>query len=228
MPPTPDIATAATQQLLDALAERPDASAAELADAAGIGRSTASKLLVTLAAQGRALRRPGGHQGGRRTPERWTLITTTATTRDTTAASPALAATPAPRLLMSTGPRRHRAGWGLASSRSWWRRAWPSGRTSRCRPRRSPRRWTARPVRSPTPSRPWPARDASFRPRPTRAAMSSPLPATLLPRPIDRPPPSRWHPDHRPAARRRPASPRPPRSWWRSWWRPLPMSCVDP
>lgn len=97
MPPTPDIATAATQQLLDALAERPDASAAELADAAGIGRSTASKLLVTLAAQGRVLRRPGGHQGGRRTPERWTLITTTATTRDTTAASPALAATPAPQ-----------------------------------------------------------------------------------------------------------------------------------
>ena len=98
MPPTPDIATAATQQLLDALAERPDASAAELADAAGIGRSTASKLLVTLAAQGRVLRRPGGHQGGRRTPERWTLITTTATTRDTTAASPALAAAaPAPQ-----------------------------------------------------------------------------------------------------------------------------------
>jgi predicted transcriptional regulator len=97
MPPTPDIATAATQQLLDALAERPDASAAELADAAGIGRSTASKLLVTLAAQGRALRRRGGHQGGRRTPERWTLITTTATTRDTTAASPALAATSSPQ-----------------------------------------------------------------------------------------------------------------------------------
>jgi len=95
MPPTPDIATAATQQLLDALAERPDASAAELADAAGIGRSTASKLLVTLAAQGRVLRRPGGHQGGRRTPERWTLITTTATTWDTTVASTARPATPA-------------------------------------------------------------------------------------------------------------------------------------
>ena len=95
MPPTPDIATAATQQLLDALAERPDASAAELADAAGIGRSTASKLLVTLAAQGRVLRRPGGHQGGGRTPERWTLITTTATTWDTTVASTARPATPA-------------------------------------------------------------------------------------------------------------------------------------
>ena len=96
MPPTPAIAPSATQQLLHALAERPDASATELADAAGIGRSTASKLLATLSAQGRVLRRPGGQQGGRRTPDRWTLITTTAadTTPDITATSTALPATP--------------------------------------------------------------------------------------------------------------------------------------
>jgi predicted transcriptional regulator len=82
------------QALLDALADRPDTTAAELATATGIGRSTASKLLATLATQGRALRRPGGQQGGRRTPDRWTLITTTDTTPDSTAASTALPATP--------------------------------------------------------------------------------------------------------------------------------------
>jgi predicted transcriptional regulator len=85
------------QALLDALADRPDTTAAELATATGIGRSTASKLLATLATQGRALRRPGGQQGGRRTPDRWTLITTTDTTPDSTAASTALPATPTTR-----------------------------------------------------------------------------------------------------------------------------------
>jgi predicted transcriptional regulator len=70
--PTP---TPTLQTLLDALTQRPDRTAAEVAAAAGIGRSTASKLLATLATQGRVLRRPGGHQGGRRTPDRWILIT---------------------------------------------------------------------------------------------------------------------------------------------------------
>jgi predicted ArsR family transcriptional regulator len=66
--PTPTL-----QALLVALADRPDSTAAELAEAGGIGRSTASKLLATLAAQGRVLCQPGGHQGGRRTPDRWAL-----------------------------------------------------------------------------------------------------------------------------------------------------------
>jgi predicted transcriptional regulator len=79
----------ALQALLDALADRPDTTAAEVATAAGIGRSTAGKLLASLATQGRVLRRRGSHQGGRRTADRWTLITTIAdTTSDTTAATP--------------------------------------------------------------------------------------------------------------------------------------------
>ena len=69
--PTPT--TPAAEALLGALADRPDATAAELAAAAGIGRSTAGKLLVTLAGQGRVLRRPGGLNDGRRTADRWTL-----------------------------------------------------------------------------------------------------------------------------------------------------------
>jgi hypothetical protein len=71
--PTP--ATPAAEALLGALADRPGATATELAQAAGIGRSTAAKLLATLAGQGRALRQPGGHHDGRRAADRWTLPT---------------------------------------------------------------------------------------------------------------------------------------------------------
>jgi predicted transcriptional regulator len=91
--------------LLDALADGPDTTAAELAESAGIGRSTAGKLLATLTTQGRVLRRPGGYQGGRRTPDRWTLVTTIATTRDTVAAS---AASPATPTAPASGPYRSR------------------------------------------------------------------------------------------------------------------------
>ena len=65
--------TPAAEALLGALADRPRATAAELATAAGIGRSTASKLLATLAAQGRVERQPGSLKDGRRTADRWTL-----------------------------------------------------------------------------------------------------------------------------------------------------------
>jgi hypothetical protein len=60
MAPVPAAAAPTAQALLVALAGLPDTTAAEVAAAAGIGRSTASKLLATLAAQGRVLRRPGG------------------------------------------------------------------------------------------------------------------------------------------------------------------------
>jgi predicted transcriptional regulator len=101
--------TPTTQALLDALTDRPDTTAVELAEAAGIGRSTASKLLAALATQGRVLRRPGGHQDGRRTPDRWTLITTTDTTKNSRAASTALPATPTTQ---AAGPDRPRLGAG--------------------------------------------------------------------------------------------------------------------
>jgi IclR helix-turn-helix domain len=70
--PTP--ATPAAEALLEALADRPGASATELAEAAGIGRSTAAKLLATLASQGRVARQPGV-KGGRRAADRWSLST---------------------------------------------------------------------------------------------------------------------------------------------------------
>jgi predicted transcriptional regulator len=113
MAPDPAL-TPTSQALLEALADRPGTTAAEVAAAAGIGRSTASKLLATLATQGRVLRRPGGQQGGRRTPDRWTLITTIDTGQDARAASTASPAGPTTEAAEGDqsrpGPGRLRAG----------------------------------------------------------------------------------------------------------------------
>jgi hypothetical protein len=65
--------SSSTDALLEVLAARPGSTTAELAAAAELSRSTAGKLLTTLATQGRVQRQPGGHQGGRRAPDRWTL-----------------------------------------------------------------------------------------------------------------------------------------------------------
>jgi predicted transcriptional regulator len=94
MASTPTPATPAAHALLGGLADRPGATTAKLAEAAGIGRSTAAKLLATLAGQGRVERQPGGLKDGRRTADHWSLPTP-APTKDpgapttTTPASPA-------------------------------------------------------------------------------------------------------------------------------------------
>lgn len=55
-----------------ALAAHPGATAAELAEAAGVGQSTAAKTLAALEAEGRARRAVGGRStSGRRQPDRW-------------------------------------------------------------------------------------------------------------------------------------------------------------
>jgi hypothetical protein len=61
------------EAVLAALAERPGATAAEIAEAAGIGRSTATKALATLSTSGQAERADGGREAGRRLPDRWSL-----------------------------------------------------------------------------------------------------------------------------------------------------------
>ena len=104
----------ALQALLDALADRSDTTAAEVATVA-IGRSTASKLRATLATQGRGLRRPSGYQGGRRTPPldpHHPPRPRTVRTRRRLA--------PPPRRPRSSCPGRPRGGWRLASSATWW------------------------------------------------------------------------------------------------------------
>jgi predicted transcriptional regulator len=90
----PAAAPSSAEALLGALADRPGATAADLAEAAGIGRSTAGKLLASLQAEGRVVRQPGGHQGGRRAADRWTLPSPPANPTQDTDASSAAAASP--------------------------------------------------------------------------------------------------------------------------------------
>ena len=77
MPTTTTTTTTTTtaEAVLAALGPGP-ASAAEVAEAAGIGRSTAAKALAALAADGRVERTPGGRDGARRLPDRWALPAT--------------------------------------------------------------------------------------------------------------------------------------------------------
>ena len=54
-----------------ALRTHPEATVIELAETAGVGRSTAAKCLAALEAAGTARRVPGGRDGGRRVADRW-------------------------------------------------------------------------------------------------------------------------------------------------------------
>ncbi|MGH4029310.1 helix-turn-helix domain-containing protein [Actinomycetota bacterium Odt1-20B] len=54
-----------------ALLTTPGVTAAELALAAGLGRSTTGKALAALEQHGLAIREPGGHRGAIRTPDHW-------------------------------------------------------------------------------------------------------------------------------------------------------------
>lgn len=62
----------AEERVAEALAAHPGATAAELAALVGLGQSTVGKALAGLETRGRASRQPGGRQGGRRLPDRWT------------------------------------------------------------------------------------------------------------------------------------------------------------
>jgi DNA-binding transcriptional ArsR family regulator len=63
----------AEQAVMRALKTRPRVSAAEVASAAGVGRSTASKTLARLEGAGGVQRIEGGREGRRRMPDRWMI-----------------------------------------------------------------------------------------------------------------------------------------------------------
>ncbi|MDA8072064.1 MAG: winged helix-turn-helix domain-containing protein [Actinomycetota bacterium] len=67
--------------ITDALTALPDITAAEVAGALGIGRSTAAKRLARLEAAGTIRRNPGGRSGGARIADRWSLATPAPETR---------------------------------------------------------------------------------------------------------------------------------------------------
>jgi hypothetical protein len=65
---------ASEQAVLKALASEPEATAADVAAAAaGVGRSTAGKVLARLTSSGEVRRTEGGRDGARRLPDRFAL-----------------------------------------------------------------------------------------------------------------------------------------------------------
>jgi Sugar-specific transcriptional regulator TrmB len=64
---------ASEQAVLKALIANPEATAAEVAAAADVGRSTAGKVLARLASAGEVRRTEGGRDGARRLPDRYAL-----------------------------------------------------------------------------------------------------------------------------------------------------------
>lgn len=60
-------------KVMEALADQPGATAAELAEASGVGRSTANKALAALESERRVTRTPGARDAGRRLPDRWNV-----------------------------------------------------------------------------------------------------------------------------------------------------------
>jgi predicted DNA-binding transcriptional regulator YafY len=62
------------QKVLDALIQHRVITAAELAAATGLGRSTVDKQLAALEKAGEARRSPGDQDGGRRGASRWALV----------------------------------------------------------------------------------------------------------------------------------------------------------
>lgn len=63
----------AEQTVMSVLADRTEATAAEIATAGKLGRSTVSKTLVKLESAGKVRRSEGGRDGSRRLPDRWRL-----------------------------------------------------------------------------------------------------------------------------------------------------------
>jgi hypothetical protein len=64
------------QAILAAVGARPEMTAAEVAEAAKVGRSTAGKVLARLADSGEIARVRGGRDGARRLPDRFSLAAT--------------------------------------------------------------------------------------------------------------------------------------------------------
>lgn len=62
------------QTVMDALASQPDVTANEIAAAAKASRSTVGKTLARLERARKVRRAPGGREGRRRLPDRWSLV----------------------------------------------------------------------------------------------------------------------------------------------------------
>jgi biotin operon repressor len=61
------------EAVVNALASQGELTGAEIAAATGLGRSIVGKSLAALERSGMARRSPGGREGGRRLPDRWSV-----------------------------------------------------------------------------------------------------------------------------------------------------------
>jgi predicted transcriptional regulator len=75
------------EKLWRALLDSPGSTATALSTAAGIGKSTAPKILARWEGVGLVARTPGIADGGRRTADRWAIVTDDQTADDLTAGS---------------------------------------------------------------------------------------------------------------------------------------------
>ncbi|AZM46620.1 hypothetical protein DMB38_13090 [Streptomyces sp. WAC 06738] len=78
------VLTGSTVDVFTALTGKTDCTAADLARATGLGRSTATRALAYLEQRGLAVRTRGQLEGGRRTPDRWKPAHEQATQPDAT------------------------------------------------------------------------------------------------------------------------------------------------
>jgi DNA-binding transcriptional ArsR family regulator len=87
-----------TETITQALATHPEVTAADLADALGIGQSTAAKRLAALEVAGSVRRTPGGRVAGVRVADRWSVLPSAPETSkygtDVTESAPAKAMEP--------------------------------------------------------------------------------------------------------------------------------------
>lgn len=74
--------TAKRQKVAEALSGSPGSTVSEVADAVGIGRSTAHQYLAALIDDGKVQRNVGGRDGGRRLPDHYSLVASEATSAE--------------------------------------------------------------------------------------------------------------------------------------------------
>jgi hypothetical protein len=70
------------QAIIEVLTAAPQATVAQIAVSAGVGRSTAGKMLAQLESDGEVRRTEGGREGNRRKPDLWSLGGEQATAND--------------------------------------------------------------------------------------------------------------------------------------------------
>jgi DNA-binding Lrp family transcriptional regulator len=100
----------AKQAILEVLRVEPQASVAQIAVSAGVGRSTASKLLAQLESDRDVRRTAGGRDGNRRLPDLWSLTDRQVASRGAKAKPASGRSASKPAVANANGDERLKAG----------------------------------------------------------------------------------------------------------------------